>query len=112
MINAADRTLLEDMLTYARLVLQRMEASEGVPDDVHAESILWNMTLLGEAAAHVSDQLKQGYPEVTFDSARYMRNRLVHGYRTIRFEIVRNTALVDLPPLIVAIERLLTEDSE
>lgn len=112
MIDATSRALLEDMVTYARAALARLKVGRDELDEVRAESILWNMTLLGEAATHVSKTVMKRYPQIRFDSARYMRNRLVHGYRTIEFEIVRSTALNDLPPLIAAIERLLAEEPE
>lgn len=103
------RSLLNDMLRYARLVLERLGDGADL-DDVRAEGVLWNMTLLGEAASQLPDEFRSRHAHIEFDAARYMRNRLVHSYRTIRFEIVADTAVKDLPRLSEAIERLLAEE--
>jgi uncharacterized protein with HEPN domain len=37
-----------------------------------------------------------------------MRNRLIHGYDLVDFEILWRTVVEDLPPLIVALESILS----
>jgi uncharacterized protein with HEPN domain len=39
-----------------------------------------------------------------------MRNRLIHGYDAVDLNLLWDTLVVDLPPLIEALERILGEN--
>lgn len=90
MMEVATRALLEDMLLYARRALERLSS--------------------GEAASQLPASVREQHGQIAFEAARYMRNRLVHGYHTIKLDIVIDTVRNDLPPLIIAIERLLAQE--
>jgi uncharacterized protein with HEPN domain len=88
MIEAADRAhQLTDDITAEELQVDRLRA----------ESLLWNFTVLGEAAAQLSDQLKARFPEVPWQQPARLRNRIVHGYWSIDLEILHTTATDQLP---------------
>jgi len=55
--------------------------------------------VLGEAAAHVSEEGQQKYCRVPLREARNMRNRLIHGYDVVDLDILWDTIQVDLPAL-------------
>ena len=38
-----------------------------------------------------------------------MRNRLVHGYDVIDFDLLWDTIIDDLPPLIATLEKIVTD---
>ena len=61
------------------------------------DALLWNFTVLGEAAAQLPDELKKAHPGVNWARPSQVRNRIVHGYWSIDLDIILNTALVDLP---------------
>jgi uncharacterized protein with HEPN domain len=44
------------------------------------DALLWNYTVLGEAAAQVSDGVKARFPAVPWQPPSRLRNRIVHGY--------------------------------
>ena len=62
---------------------------------------------LGEAAARVSDALKSRHPEVPWAELTAFRNVLVHGYFSLRWEIVREAVVNQAPGLEPHIERAL-----
>ncbi|MCC7078482.1 MAG: DUF86 domain-containing protein [Acidimicrobiia bacterium] len=65
------------------------------------EALLWNFTVLGEAASQVDQSLKDHFPEIPWAQPVRLRNRIVHGYWSIDLEIIHTTAL-DLLPAVVA----------
>jgi uncharacterized protein with HEPN domain len=79
-------------------------------DRVMQRAILQALTELGEAANHVSTGLKRRYANVPWDDARAFRNFAIHQYFAISWEIVWDTATVDVVQLhnliaqIVAVE--------
>lgn len=78
-----DRLLLEEMIDAAARVVELVgdrSACDLDGDDLRREAILWNLTVLGEAASQVSAELKESQSEVTWSDPIRLRNRLLHGY--------------------------------
>ena len=63
--------------------------------------------VVGEAACRVSDEVRQGHPEIPWSSIVSTRNRLIHGYDEVNLDILWNIVVDDLPPLIAALSRAL-----
>jgi uncharacterized protein with HEPN domain len=68
-----------------------------------------NFVIIGEAAAHISNDVQAVYPQIPWRLMRNMRNCLVHVYFAIDPLIVWNTIQNDLSPLIPLLEALLQE---
>jgi uncharacterized protein with HEPN domain len=64
------------------------------------------LQIIGEAASHVSLELRERHPEIPWRQMIGMRNRLVHDYGQIDPEIVWSTVQVHLPALIAALRPL------
>jgi uncharacterized protein with HEPN domain len=65
--------------------------------------------VVGEAAAQVSDDLKQTHAEIAWAVIVGMRNRLVHAYFDTNYETVWRTVNEDLPRLILQLAAVLGE---
>lgn len=44
------------------------------------DAVLWNLTILGEAANNVADSVRDAHPEIPWRAISGLRNRIVHGY--------------------------------
>jgi uncharacterized protein with HEPN domain len=64
------------------------------------DALLWNFTLLGEAAARLSGDIQPRFPDVRWQQPARLRNRDVHGYWSIDVEILHTTATEQLPQFI------------
>ena len=49
-------------------------------DRQRRDALLWNFTVLGEAAAQISGDVKGRFSEVPWEQPTRLRNRIVHGY--------------------------------
>ncbi|MGH3832419.1 MAG: HepT-like ribonuclease domain-containing protein [Pseudonocardiaceae bacterium] len=56
--------------------------------------------IVGEAAKHVSNDLRESHPEVPWSAAARMRDRLVHHYFDINLDVLWSTVTEDLPRLL------------
>lgn len=74
-------------------------------------SLVKSVEILGEAANKVSDELRNEYPDFPWREMVTMRNRLIHGYFDINLDIVWQTVVTELPPLVAALESILSEDA-
>ena len=77
---------------------------------VHA--VVWNLTVLGEAARGVPDEVVVAYPQIPWPQMRGIRNRIVHGYDRIDLEIIWEVATVELPQLVPLLEQVQREAVE
>jgi len=103
MLPERDRTALEDMLAHAE---EAVEAAKGRSrSDLEADRFLCLglqhlIAIVGEAAGRVSPETRAAYPRIPWRPFIRMRNRLIHGYDTVRPHRVWDTVTLDLPPLI------------
>ena len=110
-----DVLLLEQMIEAAD---QAMALVEGVSiqdlaaDRVRRDALLWNFTVLGEASAQLSDDVKEQFVDVAWRKPARLRNRIVHGYWSIDLAIVHTTAQEQLPGFAADLKRVLTAISE
>lgn len=108
-----DRLLLVELIDAADRVAALVEgrdADEVEGDRDRRDALLWNFTVLGEASAQRSAGLKAAHPEVPWADPARMRNRIVHGYWTIDFEVLVATARDDLPEFVTNVQAILDAD--
>jgi uncharacterized protein with HEPN domain len=67
--------------------------------------------VVGEAAARVPEDFRCRYPQVPWRQTVALRNRLIHGYDVIDFDILWTILHQDLPRLIEALEAIMKEGS-
>lgn len=70
-------------------------------DRQRRDALLWNFTVLGEAAGQIDDAVKGRFPEIPWSKPVRLRDRVIHGYWSIDLEVLHTTA-VDLLPEFVA----------
>ena len=70
-------------------------------------AIVRSVEIIGEAASQISEQYRNNHPNVPWAKIIGMRNRLVHGYFDIDYELVFSTVKIDLPILIVQVKQLI-----
>jgi uncharacterized protein with HEPN domain len=115
-LNERDASRLRDMLENARLARQFMLGKERVDldtDRLLAYAVVRALEVIGEAAHHVSPDVRAAMPEVEWVNIIGMRHRIVHGYDSINADIVFTVVQDRLPTLIeilVAVLRPLYPD--
>ncbi len=66
--------------------------------------------IVGEAASRVSKETRDRHPEIPWRGAIGMRNRIVHGYEVLDVDVLWDTLKEDVPPLIVQLTSILSEE--
>lgn len=72
-------------------------------------SILKLIEIIGEAASAISSDVIDKYLEIPWKQIKSVRNRLIHGYFDINYDILWGIATDDLPPLIKNLEHIISE---
>lgn len=104
-----DKIRLQHMLDHAReavaLVKDKSRASLD-HERLLQLGLVRLIEIVGEAAARVSAQGREKYPSIPWREAAGIRNRLIHGYDTVDLDVLWDTVALDLPPLILELERI------
>ncbi|MBS3934316.1 MAG: DUF86 domain-containing protein [Truepera sp.] len=65
--------------------------------------------IIGDATRHLPPEVETRYPEVPWAKMRGMRNVLVHEYPWTSPRTLWDTATMNLPPRLPALERILAK---
>jgi uncharacterized protein with HEPN domain len=63
--------------------------------------------IVGEAASRIPDEVRKANPSIPWQLAADMRNKLIHGYDLVEYEVVFDTVKEDLPPLVAQLDSIL-----
>ncbi len=106
-------------LEYLRHVLAEVDYLVGSSAIVRKERFLRDETLrrafvrsleiIGEAAKKVPDGFRAAHPEVEWKAMAAMRDRLIHGYFGVDYELVWDVVQEKIPALKRQIEAILEE---
>ena len=95
-----DILLLTEMIDAAEQAQQLTHGHHGRPtgtDRQRRDALLWNFTVLGEAAGQLSAEIKDKFPDMLWQQPIRLRNPIVHGYWSIDLEVLHTTATEQLP---------------
>lgn len=88
-----------DAATQAQSLVAGVDLPDLTEDRQRRDALLWNFTVLGEAASRVTGEVKQRFPDLPWEQPVRLRNRIVHGYWSIDLEVLHTTANEQLPDL-------------
>ena len=97
---------LKQMLDYSQ---KTVELSKGKKrSDLDKDLVLTRLVeVIGEAADRVSKSFQASHSEIDWAQIIGMRNRLIHGYDEIDFDILWNVVKKDVPALIKQLEEII-----
>ena len=110
-----DEATLLDIAQAARRIISFVQGVDEASFAANAEkhwAVVAQLLIIGEAVTRLSYEFRSLHPEIEWAKIAGMRNRLIHGYDTIRWDVVWRTATEAVPQLLAQIEPLLpTEES-
>ena len=105
-----DRNRLEDILTYGQNVaefIQGMTYEEFLADKRTLYSVVYNITVIGEAANLLTHHFRETYSDIPWADIVKMRNFLVHQYLHVSEKYIWQTAANDIPALLSQTQELI-----
>jgi uncharacterized protein with HEPN domain len=82
---------------------------EFLKDAKTQDAVLRRFLVAGEASARLTPEARAEFPDIPFTKIVGMRNRVVHDYGNVDFEIVWETIQTHLPPLFEELQRFFAE---
>ena len=97
------RFCVDDMIDFAEHVLaysQGLDQAGLVADRLHYDATIRNLELIGEAATHVPDAVREANTDIPWRLIVATRNRLIHGYLGIDNDTLWSIIQTDIPALL------------
>lgn len=107
-----DRLRPQHMLDAAQKVRQfvQPETRQSLEaDEKLALALVRLIEIIGEATAKISSERQTALPQIPWKEVIGMRNRIVHAYFEIDYDIVWDTATLNIPLLIAELEVILAQ---
>ncbi|HKS23512.1 MAG TPA: HepT-like ribonuclease domain-containing protein [Thermoanaerobaculia bacterium] len=95
-----DAGYLADMLRFSREAIAIATDAGGEVDLRSGRALERTISLIGEAANHVSRDFQAAHPEIPWSDIIGQRHWLVHGYREIQWARLLEVVETHLPELI------------
>lgn len=101
----------QHMLDHAREAMALVQGKTRA--DLDADRLL-NLALvrlleiIGEAANRIPEEEQARHAEIPWPQIVSLRNRLIHGYDSVDFDILWQIVTEDLPPLIASLETIVS----
>ena len=115
MSSRRDRDFVLDILEAIRRIrdyTQEISYVEFLGDTKTQDAVIRNPEVIGEAAKKVGPGVRKKYADVPWSIMARVRDRLIHHYFGVNFEVVWEIATGDLPRIAVELERILTDLDE
>lgn len=81
-------------------------------DEMLALSLVKCIEIIGEAASRITRERQEELSQIPWSQVIGMRNRLIHGYFDIQFDIVWDTVTQNLPSLLAELEEIIALEEQ
>jgi len=108
-----------EFLDFIEDILDAMEKAELLLGEVSYEkfeedfrinfAVIRALEIIGEASKRLPDDLRERYPDVPWRGMTGMRDRIIHGYDNVDFQIVWDVVKKDIPVIKPRIQKILSD---
>jgi len=115
MSNRTDRDFLLDIQEAIRRIADYtagMTYQAFLEDTRTQDAVIRNLEIIGEATKNLAKDLRERYPDVPWKGMSGVRDRLIHHYFGVNFDIVWQIVVDELPKVASQLERILSEEGD
>jgi len=108
------RVRLFHMRDYARKIVSLSTGKDKAyleEDEIFCLAMTRLIELIGEAASKYPKEMQNEHPQVPWPKIISMRNRLIHGYDFVDYDILWDAITMNIPQLLAELERILPSEA-
>ena len=102
------RDILDAMLAIEKFV-EGMNFESFRKDDKTSSAVIRKLEIIGEAVKRVPDEIRAQYPNVQWKEMAGMRDRLIHFYFGIKYDLVWHTITDVIPAVKPVIQEIINK---
>lgn len=109
MSKRSDEGYLKDMLEGTTRIsdyCKGLSFEQFLKDIKTQDAVVRNIEIIGEAVKNISEGLKTKHTEIPWKSIAGMRDRLIHAYFGVNWDVVWNVVMNDIPDLAREIKKI------
>jgi uncharacterized protein with HEPN domain len=99
-----------DEISYIERAIANVDQAGFLADETLKRSFVRSLEIIGEAAKKISSESKDRYGDIEWKKITGMRNRLIHDYFGVDYDIVWDVAKNKLPDLKEKIARIMKDE--
>jgi uncharacterized protein with HEPN domain len=109
----------DEFLDYVEDILDAMNKAEILLQDVAYDqfeadfrinfAVIRALEIIGEATKRLPSDLRQRYPDIPWKGMAGMRDRIIHGYDNVDFQIVWDVVKREIPRIKPHIQQILAD---
>ncbi|MBP7961933.1 MAG: DUF86 domain-containing protein [Caldilineaceae bacterium] len=98
-----------DETEYLMAARQGLIEGRFLKDATRKRAFVRSLEIIGEATKNLSAEFREAHPDVDWRSMAGMRDRLIHGYMGVDYELVWDVVVNHIPDLHDEIQHILSE---
>ncbi len=101
-MSASNFELVRHMLIESDFILQHVEGkskNEVLSDEVLCRALVRSLEIIGEAAKKIDEEFKSDYPQIEWKKMAGTRDKLIHHYFGIDYDIVYDIVENKIPDM-------------
>lgn len=102
---------IKDSIKKIEEYTKDLNFDEFIKDEKTIDAVVRNLTIIGEAARNIPEEIKSKNPDIAWNEAIGMRNKVTHEYFGIDEDILWKTIKEDLPIFKKQISKLLEKSA-
>ena len=109
------RFYIQDMIGFCENVLSYthgLDQAAFLADRRTYDATLRNIEMIGEAANHIPDDVREAHPDIAWGAIVGMRNRLAHAYLSISDSAIWSAIQNDIPATLPLLRNILESPDE
>lgn len=115
MSKRADIDLIKDIQEAIRRInsyIAVMSQDDFFEDTKTQDAVVRNLEIAGEAVKNLSEDLREKYPKIQWKEFAGLRDKLIHHYFGVNYDIVWHVVKNELPDIIYQLNEIINKEEE